>query len=120
MLDIRHLHARYHSHSGAFAPLLKFDSDYVFEATITRQMCALLGVVVQFSALYDHHMLGKAEGPWRTLRDDASAMLHIMAVPNPMWSCAVSIVVYLRNRTYNPSVGLSLWHSPHSPCVVGA
>jgi hypothetical protein len=34
-------------------------------------------------------------------------MLHIMAVPNSMWSCVVSIVVYLRNRTYNRSVGLT-------------
>jgi hypothetical protein len=44
-------------------------------------------------------MLGKAEEPWRTIRDNASAMLHNMAVPNFMWSCAVSTVVYMRNRT---------------------
>jgi hypothetical protein len=30
-----------------------------------------------------------------------------MAVFNSMWSCAVSTVVYLRNRTYNRSVGLT-------------
>jgi hypothetical protein len=63
MLEIRHLHARHHSQSGAFTPDLKFDSDSVFEAALTRQMCARLGVVVQFSALYAHHMLGKAERP---------------------------------------------------------
>jgi hypothetical protein len=70
-------------------------------------MCARLGVGVQFSAPYAHHMLGKAERPWRTIRDNASAMLHSMAVPNSMWSCAVNTVVYLRNRTYNRSVGLT-------------
>jgi hypothetical protein len=52
-------------------------------------------------------MLGKAEPPWCTIRDNASAMLHNMAVPNSMWSCAVGTVVYLRNRTYSLSVGLT-------------
>jgi hypothetical protein len=67
-----------------------------------------MGVGVQFSALYADHMLGnKAECPWRTIRDNAYGMLHIMVVPNFMWSCVVSAVVYLRNRTYNRSVGLT-------------
>jgi hypothetical protein len=52
-------------------------------------------------------MLGKAERPWRTMRDSACAMLHSMAVPNSMWSCDVSTVVYLHNRTYIRSVGLT-------------
>jgi hypothetical protein len=107
LMDIKHLHARHHSQSGAFAPAIKFDSDYVFEAAVTRQMCARLGVGVQFSASYAHHMLGKAERPWRTSRGSACAMLHSMSVPNSMWSCVVIIVVYLRNRTYIRSVGLS-------------
>jgi hypothetical protein len=34
-------------------------------------------------------------------------MLDNMAVPNSMWSCAVSTIVYLRNRTYTRSVGPS-------------
>jgi hypothetical protein len=38
LLDIKHLHARHHSQSGAFAPVLKFDSDSVFEIAVTRQM----------------------------------------------------------------------------------
>jgi hypothetical protein len=105
LLDIRHLHARHHSQSGAFALVLKFESDYVFEAAITRQMCAHLGDGVQFSAPYAHNMPGKAERPWRTIRDNASAMLHSMAVPNSMWSCVVNTVVYLRNRTYSRSFG---------------
>jgi hypothetical protein len=67
MLDIQHLHARHDAHSGAFAPVIKFDSDYVFEADVTRQMCTCLGVGVQSSAPYAHHMLGKAERPWRTI-----------------------------------------------------
>jgi hypothetical protein len=105
MLEIQHLHARHHSHSGAFAPVLKFESESVFEAVVTRQMCACLGVGVQFSAPYAHHMLSKAERPWRTIRDNASAMLHSMAVSNAMWSCVVNTAVCLRNRTYNRSVG---------------
>jgi hypothetical protein len=63
LMDIKHLHARHHSQSGAFAPVIKFDSDYMFEAAVTRQMCARLGVGVQVSAPYAHHMLGKAERP---------------------------------------------------------
>jgi hypothetical protein len=31
------------------APVIKFDSDYVFEAAPTRHMCARMGVGVQFS-----------------------------------------------------------------------
>jgi hypothetical protein len=31
----------------------------VFEAAVARRMCAHLGVGVQFSAPYAHHMLGK-------------------------------------------------------------
>jgi hypothetical protein len=34
-------------------------------------------------------------------------MLHSMAVPNSMWSCAVNTVVYLRNHTYNRPIGLT-------------
>jgi hypothetical protein len=62
-LDIKYLHARHHFQSGAFAPIIKLDSDSVFEATVIRQMCAHLGVGVRFSAPYAHHMLGKAERP---------------------------------------------------------
>jgi hypothetical protein len=51
-------------------------------------------------------MLGKAERPWRTIHDNAFAMLNNMADPNSMWSCAVRTVVFLRNRTYMSSVGL--------------
>jgi hypothetical protein len=46
MLEIQHLHARHHSQSSAFAPVLKFDADFVFEALMTRQMCARMGVDV--------------------------------------------------------------------------
>jgi hypothetical protein len=60
-----------------------------------------MGVSVKFSAPYAHHMLGKTGRPWRTIRNNESAMLHSMAVPNFMWSCAVSTVVYLRSRTCN-------------------
>ena len=52
-------------------------------------------------------MLGKAGRQWRTIRDNAYAMLHSMPVPNSMWSCVVNTVVYLRNRTYSRSVGLT-------------
>jgi hypothetical protein len=106
LLDIKYMHARHHSQSGALAPVIKFDSDYVFQGVVTRQMCARLGVGVQLSAPYAHHMLGKAERPWRTIRNNASAMLHSMAVPNSMWSCAFNTVVFLRNRTFTRSVGL--------------
>jgi hypothetical protein len=34
-------------------------------------------------------------------------MLHSMAVPSSMRSCVVNSVVYLRNRTYSRSIGLS-------------
>jgi hypothetical protein len=63
LMGIKHLHARHHSRSSAFAPVIKFDSDYVLEDVATRQMCARLGVGVQLFAPYAHHMLGKAERP---------------------------------------------------------
>jgi hypothetical protein len=34
-------------------------------------------------------------------------MLLSMVVPNSMWSCVVSIVVYLRHRTYSRLVSLT-------------
>jgi hypothetical protein len=67
-----------------------------------------MGIGVQFPAPYAHRMLDKAERPWRTIRDNASAMLHSMVGPKFMWSCAVGTVVYLRNRTYSRSVGHSV------------
>jgi hypothetical protein len=63
MLELRHFHARHHSPSGAFAPVIKFDSDFYFEAAPTRHMCASMDFGVQFSAPYPHHILGKAERP---------------------------------------------------------
>jgi hypothetical protein len=76
LMDARQTHARYHSEAHALAPFLKFDSDFVFEAANTQLMCTRLGFSTHFSAPYAHHMLGKAERPWRTLRDCASSMLH--------------------------------------------
>jgi hypothetical protein len=84
LLQIRHTYAWHHSSSGALAPVLKFDSEPVFEATTTRLMCGRLGVGVHYSAPYAHHMLGKAERPWRTLIDNAAALMHSMPVPNSM------------------------------------
>jgi hypothetical protein len=107
LLETCHTHARHHSSSGTFGPELKFDSHPALEATATRLMCGQLGVGVHYSAPYAHHMLGKAECPWRTLRDNASAMLHSMSVPNSMWSCAICTVVYLRNRMFSRAVGVS-------------
>jgi hypothetical protein len=52
-------------------------------------------------------MIGKAERPWRTLRDTAFALLHNMFDSNSMWSCAISTVVYLRNRMFSHAVGVS-------------
>jgi hypothetical protein len=86
---------------------MKFDSDFVFEAAMTRHVCAKLGIGDHFSAPRAHHMLSKAERPWRTLRDNACAMLHNMVVPNSIRSCAVNTTAYLRNRTYNRAIGLS-------------
>jgi hypothetical protein len=102
---IKHLHARRHSQSGAFAPFIKSDSDFVFEDAVTCHMCAHLGVGVKFSAPYAHHMLGKAECPWRTIQDNASAticssqlhvvmrchhycvppQLHVQSLGRPQW-----------------------------------
>jgi hypothetical protein len=107
LLEIRYLHARQHSQSSDFAPVLKFDSDSVFDTIVTRQLCARLGVGVQFSTLYAHHTLGKAEGPWRTIRDNAFAILHCMTVLNSIWSCVVNTTGYMRNRTYRRSFGLT-------------
>jgi hypothetical protein len=77
-LEIRHLHARSHSSSGAFTHVMKFDPDTVFEAAVTRQICHRLGVGVHFLAPYAHHMLGKAERPWRTITYNAYVMMHNM------------------------------------------
>jgi hypothetical protein len=52
LLEIRHTHARHHSSSGAFAPVLKVDSDSVFEAAATRLMWGRFGVGVHYSAPY--------------------------------------------------------------------
>jgi hypothetical protein len=86
LLEIRHLHTWYHSSYGTFAHVLSFDSHSAFEAALSRQICGRLGVEVQYSAPYTHHILGKAKRPWRTLRDNASAMMHSMSVPNSVWS----------------------------------
>jgi hypothetical protein len=105
MLEICHVHARHHSCSNAH--ILKFDSDSVFEAAAARLICGRFGVGVYYSAPYAHHMLGKAKRPWRTLRDNASALLHGMSVPNSTRSCAINTVVYLRNRTLSRTVCVS-------------
>jgi hypothetical protein len=65
-----------------------------------------MGVGVQFSAPYAHHMLGKAER--HGAQSMASAMLHSMDAPSITWSCDVNTVVYLRNRTHSRSVGVTV------------
>jgi hypothetical protein len=84
------------------------DSDLVFEAAATRQMCGRLVFGVQISAAsYAHHMLGKAERPLRTIRNNAPTMMPIIFAPNSTWSCTLNKVVYLRNRTFSRAVGPS-------------
>jgi hypothetical protein len=68
-------------------------------------MCTQLGFNTPFSAPYAHHMFGKAEHLWRTLRDCASVMLHAMYVPSITSSCAIITVVHLRNCTFRRAVG---------------
>jgi hypothetical protein len=80
LMNARHTHARNHSEAHALVPFIKFDSDFVFKTSGTQLMCIRLGFNTQLSAPYAHHMLGKAERPWRTLRDCASSMLHAMYV----------------------------------------
>jgi hypothetical protein len=63
MSHIIHLHARHHSKPCAFASVLKFDSDSVFEATTTRKMCAHMGVGVKFSAPYAITCSAKSNAP---------------------------------------------------------
>jgi hypothetical protein len=48
LLEIRHGHARVHSTIGVFTPILKLDSDSVFEASATHLMRSRLCVGVQF------------------------------------------------------------------------
>jgi hypothetical protein len=98
-MEVRHIHARFHYESGAFAPAPKFDGDAVFEAAATCRIFWKMGVGIQFSAPHPHQMMGNEERLWHTLRDNASAMMQNMYVPSSMWSCAVNIVAYLRNRT---------------------
>jgi hypothetical protein len=103
--DARNIHARCHSQLGGFARFIKFDSDYVFNSAETQFICTRLEFNTKFSTPYTHHMLGKAERPWRRLRHCASSVQHAMFVPNSMWSCAISTVVHMRNRTFSGAVG---------------
>jgi hypothetical protein len=68
-------------------------------------MCAPLDFGTQFSTAYARHMLGKAESPWRTLRDRAFAMMHTMSAPSTTWSCAISKIAFLENRIFSRAVG---------------
>jgi hypothetical protein len=113
ILEIKYTHAKHHAPSTVFDPTIKFECDIVFEYADTQRMCAQLGVDTQLSAPYAHHMLGKAERPWRTLRDSAFAMMHPMSVPPTMWSSAMSTAEFLRNRTFSRAVGLAGGGPPH-------
>jgi hypothetical protein len=98
--------ARCHAQLGALAPFTNFDSDSIFESAERQLMCTKPWFNTKFSTPYTHrHILGKAERPWRPLRDCDSSMLHAMFFPNRLWSCAISTVVHLRNRTSNRTVG---------------
>jgi hypothetical protein len=68
-------------------------------------MCSRIGVGVQLSSPYAHHMLGKAKRPWRTIHDDVYVMMHIMSMPKSMYLCAVITVVKLRNLTFSRAEG---------------
>jgi hypothetical protein len=91
----------------AISHVLKFDSDSVSKPAVTCQMCDRLDFGVHYSAPYAHHMIGKAKRPLCTLCGNVVAMLHILSVPNSMWSCAVNTVVYLRNCSFSHALGLS-------------
>jgi hypothetical protein len=94
LLDARHTHARFHSHLHAFAPFLKFDSDSVFEAANTQLTCTRLAFNTQFSAPYAHHMLGKAERPWRTQCFTQGLCLTTCGhARSAQWSTSVTVLI---------------------------
>jgi hypothetical protein len=50
LLEVRHLHAQYHHAFGAFAPILKFDSNSVFE--LMRHVRCAAAWVLEFISLH--------------------------------------------------------------------
>jgi hypothetical protein len=117
LLEFKDIHATHIAPSFIFWPTKKFDSDSVFEAADTQRICAQLSVGTQISIPYAHHMLGKPECTWRTLRDFASAIVHPMSGPTPMWSCAMRTVMFFLNRTVSRAVGhgggVPMSYAPH-------
>jgi hypothetical protein len=116
LLDIKHLHTRHHSHSGAFAPVIKFDSDSVLEAAITRRkethdvrksrrrgpvLCPIRPSHARQSRTSLAHYPGQCVGD---APQYGRSQLHVVST--------VSTAVYLCNRTYNrsfgPNVGIPL------------
>jgi hypothetical protein len=107
LLEIRHSHALYHSSSDAITLSLNL--------TRTRSLRPLLPVkcVLGWVSVcsFPRHMLTTCSARQNTrgaqFGTTRRQCYNSMFVPNSMWSCAVSIVVYLRNHTFSRAVGPS-------------
>jgi hypothetical protein len=79
-MELRHLPAMFHCEYGVIAHVLKLDSYSVFEVAATRMMCRKLGVGIQFSTPYSHHMLGKRNAARAHCDEYCYVIVHCMTM----------------------------------------
>jgi hypothetical protein len=77
----------------------------MFEAAYTQFIIAKLGVLTHFSAPYAHDMLGKAERPWRTIRECEFSKSFTIPVSTSMWSSGMRTTMYLCKCTFSRTFG---------------
>ena len=81
--------------------VLRIDNDYVFLGSDFQSVCQEFNIVVQRSAPYRHHQLGRMERQWRTLSDTTIALMDDSQLDKRFWGHAFLTAVYTRNRVWS-------------------
>jgi len=84
---------------------IRTDNGTDFTSDDFRSLMLKHGIKHEKSAPYSPHQNGTVERGWRSLFDIARCLLIESQLPKELWTYAVSVAAYTRNRCFSPRTG---------------
>ncbi len=81
--------------------VLRIDNDSEFLGFDFQSVCQEFNIVIQRSAPYRHHQLGRMERQWSTMSDTTIASMDDSQLDKRVWGHAFLTSVYPRNRVWS-------------------
>ena len=90
---------------------MRTDNGGEYSSRFFRDLLAKNKIAHEFSAPHSPHQNGTAEVNWRTIFEMARCLLLEAQLPKQLWNHAVRTAMYIRNRCYNPRIGMTAFEA---------